>query len=597
MNIHLPPRIGLPADDFRTRSATARPTTWKVDARTVEAVTSTGAGVARRDGRGPYVEVLDLSTIDPKSIVGLPVLDGHATGSVRHTIGVVVSASHEPEGLVAVLRIGMADDIEPIAQRIAEGLIRNVSIGYAVTSERESVVDGRRVKTVVPRIREISLVVNGADPGAQLRVAPMPENIELTETISPTEGAEAARVRALAELAKKPNEWAEDLITRGLGVDDARTLIHAEAMDAAKTAPKIRTASVGPSNDDPSVVVRRQTDALVYRAIGGELPDDARQYVGSSFKDIATSALQRAGVSTRGLGIDETFQRAAMGTSDFPLVVSNAAGKIALERYRAAASEMMPLVRQRTLPDFKTATAIRMGELGELPILTEHGEFRAKSFAESGETMQVETYGGTLEVTRRLLRNDDANLFGDVTSALADAASATVSTKLAALLTNPGKMADGKVPFHADRGNLAATGSDIDVDGLDAARKAMRVVKGIDGKTIVGAAPKYIVCGPDAETDAEKVLASIYAATPADANVFSGRLQLLVEPRLTGTGWFTFADPARLPCLWLAYLAGAQGPQIQRSEAWDTLGMRFRVFLDFGVGWSDWRGAYKNSGA
>ena len=45
------------------------------------------------------------------------------------------------------------------------------------------------------------------------------------------------------------------------------------------------------------------------------------------------------------------------------------------------------------------------------------------------------------------------------------------------------------------------------------------------------------------------------------------------------------------------YLASAQGVQIQRAEAWDTLGIKYRAFLDFGTGWSDWRGAYQNPGS
>ena len=578
------------------RSGAISPTTFDDATMTVDAVLSSFADV-RRNG---FVERLDPVGLDSSRLVGAPLLDSHRSGSARDVIGVVTAVRIEDGKLVGTIRLSQADDVAATVQKIREGALRGVSLGYRVSRWVETNENGTRVRTAAAWTPiEVSAVAVPADPASLFRSQNMTtENEQQTgiETPMPPVSTDAPRIHALAEVAGLTPEWADNIVRSGLGLEDARLSAQAELMRRSQAAPSIRT-QVGASNDDPAVIVRRQTDALVYRAVGGKLPDDARQYVGSSFKDIATSALKRAGISTRGLGTDETFQRAAMGTSDFPLVVSNTAGKIALDRYRAAASELMPLVRQRTLPDFKTATAIRMGEIGEMPPLTEHGEFRAKSFAENGEKMSVSTYGGTLDVSRVLMTNDDANLLGDLASALADGAAATVSGKLAAQLTAPGKMSDGKVPFHADRGNLAATGSDIGVDGLDAARKAMRVVKGIDGKTIVGAAPKYIVCGPDAETDAEKVLAAIYAATPADANVFSGRLQLLVEPRLAGTGWFTFADPARLPCLWLAYLAGAQGPQIQRTEAWDTLGMRFRVFLDFGVGWSDWRGAYKNPGA
>ena len=593
MNIHLPPRIGLPADDVRTRSATARPTTWNAETRTVEAIISTGAGVMRRDGRGPYVEALDLSTIDPKSLRDLPILDGHATGSVRHTIGVVVSARHEPEGLVAVLRIGMADDIEPIAQRIAEGLIRNVSIGYAVTSERESVVDGRRVKTVVPRIREISLVVNGADPGAQLRTAPMPENIE-TEVV-PTEGAEAAKIRSLAELAKKPDEWAEDVITRGLGVEDARALIHAEAMEAAKAAPRIRTASVGASNDDPSVVTRRMGDAMAVRMGGGDAAPELRQFMDQSMIDMARRSLELAGTSTRGLSVDDVLTR-AMTTSDFPIAVGNAMGKVAADAYQAAESPLKSLFRQRTLPNFKPSQSIRLGGMGRFEELTESGEIRHTSRAENGETMKLGTYAQGISVSRRLLIDDDLGLLGDMTAALGTAAAQTENDLIVATVTGNPKLSDNKAVFHATRGNIGTAGAPS-LATLDEARKAMRGRTDLDGKTLINVQPKYLVVGPELETEAEQLLAAIYASNTAEVNPFSGKLQLLVEPRITDASWYVFGDPARTPALQFGYLSSAPGVQIQRTEAWDVLGSKWRAWLDFGCGWLDWRGAQFNAGA
>lgn len=63
--------------------------------------------------------------------------------------------------------------------------------------------------------------------------------------------------------------------------------------------------------------------------------------------------------------------------------------------------------------------------------------------------------------------------------------------------------------------------------------------------------------------------------------------------RMSGDAWFLLADPAQVPSLQYGYLASAQGVQIQRREMWDTLGLSFRAFLDFGAGWADWRGAFK----
>lgn len=590
------PRIGLPADDFRTRSATARPTTWNAETRTVEAIISTGAGVMRRDGRGPFVETLDLSTIDPKSLRDLPILDGHATGSVRHTIGVVVSASREPEGLVAVLRIGMADDIEPIAQRIAEGLIRNVSIGYAVTSERESVVDGRRVKTVVPRIREISLVVNGADPGAQLRVAPMPENIELTETNSPTEGAEAARVRALAEAVGFTDDEAEGFIRSGLGLDDVRTIAQTRNRERAAAQPTIRTASVGASNDDPSVVTRRMGDAMAYRMGGGGEPaPELRAYLADPVTDLMKRSLEMAGVSTRGLSRDDIMTR-AMTTSDFPIAVGNAMGKVAADAYRAAESPLKVLFKSRNLPNFKPSQSVRLGGSGRFEEITESGEIRHTSRAENGETMKLGTYAQGISVSRKLLIDDDLGLLGDMTAALGTAAAQTENDLIVATVTGNPKLSDGKYVFHATRGNIGTAGAPS-LTTLDEARKAMRGRTDLDEKTLINVQPKYLVVGPELETEAEQLLAAIYASNTAEVNPFSGKLQLLVEPRITDASWYVFGDPARTPALQFAYLSSAPGVQIQRTEAWDVLGSKWRAWLDFGCGWLDWRGAQFNAGA
>ena len=129
---------------------------------------------------------------------------------------------------------------------------------------------------------------------------------------------------------------------------------------------------------------------------------------------------------------------------------------------------------------------------------------------------------------------------------------------------------------------------------LEDARKAMRATKNLDGKTLVNVTPKYLLVVPELESHAERLLASIYPATTDDANVFGSKLSLLVEPRLTDSRWFVFADPSRLAAFQYGYLSSVQGVQIQRSEAWSTLGMRFRAWLDFGAGWLESRVAYLN---
>lgn len=158
-------------------------------------------------------------------------------------------------------------------------------------------------------------------------------------------------------------------------------------------------------------------------------------------------------------------------------------------------------------------------------------------------------------------------------------------------------MADGKALFHTDHGNKAGSGTVIDVANLSVARQAMRNQKEAHSGVPINAAAKYLLVGAAKETQAEQVLASLSPATISDVNPFSGKLELLVEPRFVGNSWRLFAEPSLTPVIEAAYLEGHEVPHLETKEGWRTLGAEFRVYFDFGCGAVDHRGAYLNAGA
>lgn len=577
------------ADDLLTRRASITPETFDTEAGTVEAVASTFAPV-RRAG---FVERLDPAAINPADLVGLPVLDGHRSGRAVDTVGSIIAARMENNALIVTIRRTSAADADPLWQRVADKTIRGVSIGYAVRRWRESNEGGMRVRTAVEwAIREVSVVASPADPHATFRSDTMPQEELTVETTEDKTTETRAAIRQICRSAGLSAEDADSMIDRDLSITEAR----AEAFESMTRRTPARIRTTAPANGDSAALRTRQADALAFRMAGGELPDASREFVNMSLRDMAADALTRAGESTRGLSADELFTRAAAhGTSDFPLLVSNAMGKVALDSYRAAESPLKALARQRTLPNFKESTSIRLGEMGRLEEMTEHGEFTHTSRAESGEKMALKTFGRAINVSRKLLIDDDLNMLGDMTAAIGAAAAQTEADELVSTFTGNPLLSDGTAVFATGRGNMAAGGADITETSLDAARLAMRGVKGLDGKTIIGVTPRYLVIGPELETKAEKLFAAIYAATTGDVQPI--KLKIVVEPRIAGTGWYVMADPAAVPSLQFAYLSSAQGVQIQRQEAWTTLGMQYRAFLDFGTGWADWRGAYFNEGA
>ncbi|WP_137112614.1 HK97 family phage prohead protease [Rhodobacter sp. SY28-1] len=576
-----------------TRSATFAPSTFDAQALTVEAIASTFADVIRRDARGPFIERLDPATLDLSGLNGAPLLNSHKSGDSRDVVGVVTGHRIEEGKLIVGLRLSQAADAAPTVQRILERTIRGLSIGYVVSAWNETVENGTRVKTAARwRVSEVSAVAIPADAGATFRnkestmnaeeLAALMGNLSRRMTL-PDDFATRAADLPLAEVLALAEEEGEE--------------IQPEPKPKKRTAPVIRTAT--PQNDDPAVIVRRQSDALIARATGTAAPADAQEYRHLSLMDFARDALTRSGTSHRGMSNDEVLHRAAHGTSDFPLVVSNMAGKMALDAYRAAETPLKRLSRKRSLSNFKESTSIRMGGMGRLEPLTESGEFKATSRAESGEKMKLGTFGRRFDISRQLIIDDDLGLMSDTVSALGQGAAQTEADILVDLLLNPPVMSDEVAVFHASRGNvhdvvLAATSDGW--DGLSEMRAAMRKVTDLDGKTIIGAAPKFLLIGPDLEGEAEKLMAAnLSPIAPGDVNPV--RLEILVEPRLADSVEFwLFADPATRPTLAHAYLSGAEGVQIQRQEAWNTLGLSFRAFLDFGAAWFDWRGASKSTG-
>jgi hypothetical protein len=480
---------------------------------------------------------------------------------------------------------------------IEAGIITSASIGYGAARSVKSTdrTTGQAVRTILPSISEISFVPVPADKGANVRNETMPEDLIETTPSAPTPAENRAAIRVIARSAGMTTEEADDMVDRDLSVTEAR----AEAFEAMQTrtraTPRIRTVA---TLDDPATVMARRADALHARVSGTAPKPEAAPYMADTLRDHARAAVEATGTSTRGMDPDQLFRAAMHTTTDFPNLLTSTGNRTLIGAYQAAQSPIKTtLARQATIADFRPSTRLKLSDVGLLEKVTESGEIKSTTRGEAAEFYALDTYATQFAISRKALINNDLGAFRDWGATAGRMAAETeANLLLTLLLSNPVMGEDSKALFHADHGNLAS-GTLLDVAGLDLTRKALRGMKALDGKTPINATPKYLVVGPEMETVAERLLASIYATTVADVNAFSGKLSLLVEPRITDDRYYVFADPAVLPALECAYLSSAQGPQMASREGWDVLGMEFRVVLDFGCGAIDWRGAYFNPGA
>lgn len=374
--------------------------------------------------------------------------------------------------------------------------------------------------------------------------------------------------------------------------------------------------------DNPAFHGSAIEDAIYARMSGRAPSDQARAFMHMSLVQIAGQVAERAGVAgIQHMAPGDILNAAAWGrsgghsgpsgylgstrgydglyhsTSSFPELLSGAGQRFLLDMFAAAESPLKKIGRRRAARDFRPISGLELSGFGTLPEVLEAGEIKSGTFKERKESYAVKTFGKMFALSRQAIINDDLGAFSDPIRIMSRAAAETEASLLADLINDNPAMSDGSALFHSAHGNLAASGAVPSIDTLSAGRLAMRSQKDLDGVTPIAAAPKYILSSPTFETTIEQLIAT--SLTPAlvdNANPFAGKLEPLVDPRLSAMPWYLFADPIAAPVLEYAYLDGQEGPKIEMQDGWTTLGTSFRVYMDFGAGLVDWRAAYKNPG-
>ena len=647
--------------------AAVRPGSVDIDARTVELTWTTGAKGRRWSWDvGSYMEELDVSDgavrLDRLNN-GAPLLDTHNQYQLSAVLAVVERAWLDGGEGHALVRFSKREDADVVFKDVVDGILRNISVGYAV--HRYEVVEAEDDK--LPTYRavdweplELSLVPIGFDDGAKVRSAKTPAEYEgqrfhtifevrsavepivepaavpiIQEEVAMTEeekraadeklrreSAEEERKRSLTirTMARKvgldDETVVEDLIARGVSVSDASAaLIDAVAERQNKDQPNTRNSQPTSVNGGQDVAVLNakrsaMQNALLHRCDTSiKLEDAGREFRGMRLVDMAREFVEMAGGNARGmtpqelaraaLGCDRQAVRAAgmHSTSDFPLLLGSTVNRTLRDAYATAPQTWRPLGRQTTVPDFRAVTRAALGDIAALEQVKEHGEYKYGTLSEDGAPIKVAKFGKIIAITWETIVNDDLGALTRIPAALGNAAAATESNVVWALLLGNPNFADG-VPFYdAGHGNLAASGGAINTTTLAAARASMRKQKSKAGE-FLNLSPEYLVVGPDKELEAYQFTSTLYVpAKNADINdVRNASLTVIVDARITGNQWYLFAAPGGVDTFEYAYLEGEQGVFTETREGFEVDGMEIKARLVFGAGWIDYRGAYKNQG-
>lgn len=405
------------------------------------------------------------------------------------------------------------------------------------------------------------------------------------------------------------------LLSQGLTVDQARSAIFARLETHSTSSGPTRSAAAIETVQDEQVQRRADMSAAVAHRANPQantLPDSARRYRGYTLSELARRSLEEQGISTEGMGrntivslamgnSDEYGFRSLHGTSDFSIALASTVNRSLRQAYEGAQRTFTRWARKGTLSDFRAATRVAVAGNLSLAKVNEFGEFKRGKLVDSGETIQLATYGKVVGVTRQAVINDDLDFLSRLPAMYGRAAADFESDTVYAILKGNPTMSDTVALFHATHGNLGTAGV-IGETALSEARKALRLAKDPSGNgqplNLVG---KYIIVGATKETEAQKNFqAVVIAAKTADTNVFQNSYEIVVEPRLDASNpneWFLAADPSQIDTIEYSYLEGEEGLYTEQRMGFDVDGLEVKARLDFAAKAIDWRGLFKNPGA
>jgi hypothetical protein len=251
----------------------------------------------------------------------------------------------------------------------------------------------------------------------------------------------------------------------------------------------------------------------------------------------------------------------------------------------------------RPVNDFKTMTSFRLNDNFEYEELGQDGKIAHGQVGEETYTRQAKTYAKFWSLTRVDIINDDQGAFNDLRTRLGRGAGRKFnnlfwSRFMAALATF----------FTSGRGNYisgSTTTLVADGVGLQLAITALDKLQDASGKRIGGTAD-LLLTPSELQFTAQRLWQSTQvntggsntAESVGNAGIHAGKYRPVKQVRLSdstftgysSTMWFLLRPARELAAMVVSFLNGVETPTVETADAaFDTLGVDFRGFHDFGA--------------
>lgn len=288
-------------------------------------------------------------------------------------------------------------------------------------------------------------------------------------------------------------------------------------------------------------------------------------------------------------------------------ILSNVATKAMLAAYEAVESAVSFFCAETDVNDFKEFTRYRLTGAGLFEKVGPDGELKHATLTEEAYTNRVETFGRMISLTRQMIINDDLGAFLQIPRIIGRmSALKREEAVFELLLSNPSTF------FSVGNKNfISGVDTALSIDSLTLAEQKFLDQTDADGRPIL-VSPAVLLVPTSLKVPAQQLMTetrvneTTVASKPKPAsNPHVGKWKPVASPYLnsqslvgsSALAWYLFANPADIAAMEIAYLRGKRTPTIESGEtSFNTLGMQWRGYFDFGVAMQDKRAAVKSKG-
>ena len=269
-----------------------------------------------------------------------------------------------------------------------------------------------------------------------------------------------------------------------------------------------------------------------------------------------------------GKRVDAPRLKGSLVTTDWAQIFGDSMARRMVAEYNAAGlSDWKKIVNVVPISDFRTQRRMRMGGYGNLPTVAQGGPYTAlTSPGDEEATYAVTKKGGTEDITREMIKNDDVGSIRQIPIRLGRAAARTLYDFVFDFLKDNAAIYDNVALFHLNsHANLLTTA--LDATQLALGRRQILKQTELTSAKVLGLVPKFGIVPVDLD---KTMFDLITPPSMANGVIIAGvdyiktwqMEEIVVIGWTDANNWYLAVDPKDSPGIEIGFIDGAEEPEL-----------------------------------